>query len=398
MAKRLAIPSKEVELVVVGPFDQFKASRVQRLGLNTTIPNTTVDELGDSNHVGDVNDTPNVTLTFSAFQIGTSIFACLTGTDPNAYPAIGVDISHLGQIDAIIYVKDPDLAVYAKSAHAHKLQIQNFTFNYTVDGEANEDYTAIGSTRRWLKYDVVVDRDFAGVPKTAFTLSHGQITLNNGNQCLSVIADGEYLTENTTTPAAPGPGEYGVVGTTLKTGDSVSIGLIAIYHSNPGHAWSDVSDLGAIAVKGRDVGITIATNDIPRVQSVTINGNLNIQPVREMGNREIAGYQRQVPTVDGTITVLDTDTELISLLTYGVLGSGVEWMPGGGCAISGVSLKVELYDPCDITMPYEVLKTIYIPQLSIVGDAFTSNVNNNATQTWNWKSANALCLVFSGAM
>lgn len=46
MAKRLAIPSKELQLHIIGPFESFKASRVQRTSFGQDIPSTTVDELG----------------------------------------------------------------------------------------------------------------------------------------------------------------------------------------------------------------------------------------------------------------------------------------------------------------------------------------------------------------
>ena len=108
------------------------------------------------------------------------------------------------------------------------------------------------------------------------------------------------------------------------------------------------------AIRGKDVDVTIAANDITRVKSVSINGNLNVQSVKELGNKAIVGYQRQVPTVEGTITVLDTDTDLISLLTEGVVGSGLEWQPGEGCSDVDLELLVKLQDPCDDTSPYTV--------------------------------------------
>src|SRR5512146_931476 len=117
MAKRLAIPSKESQLVVVGAKGPFKASRIQRLSMTTDIPSTTIDELGNASHVGDSRDTPNITLTFSAMDVGVKIFQAMTGSvDP--YPAAGVDISELGEIDAIINVKSDTTADYVKAAHA----------------------------------------------------------------------------------------------------------------------------------------------------------------------------------------------------------------------------------------------------------------------------------------
>ena len=395
MAKRIAIPSKELQLTIVGPRDSFKASRVQRLSMNTDIPVESKDELGNPKHIGDSKDTPNITLTFQAFDVGIKTFAALTGRDSAAFPAGGVDISQLGEIDAIIYVKDTDVSDYVKSAHARKLQVRDFTFNYSVDGDSTEEYNAIGSERRWFKHDVVVDKFTTGT--TSFTLSQTPIQLLNGNFGLSVILDGKYLTE---VSAAPAAGQYRIVGTTLTTGDSRTAQALAVYHANPsGTNWADIADSTMpVAIRGKDVAIKISTNDVARVQSVNINGNLNTQPVKELGQRHVVGYQRQVPTVEGTISVLDTDTDLISLLTTGTVGSGIEWMPGEGCADVALSLKIELLDPCDDTATPDVIKTVYIPTISIVGDAYTSNVNNNATQNFNFRSTDAQCLVYSGAM
>jgi hypothetical protein len=395
MAKRLAIPSKEVQLKIVGPTDSFLASRVQNVSINTDVPSNDVDELGNSLHAGESKGTPNITATFSAMDVGVKVFSVLTGTDPTAYPAGGVDISSLGEADLIIYIKSSTVSDYVKSAHARRLQVRDFTFSYTVDGDSTEDYSLIGSEKRWFKNDVVVDKFTTGT--TSFNLADTPIQLKNGNYLLSVILDGEYLTE---VAAGPSTGEYSVSGTTLTTGDSRTSQVLAVYHANPaGNNWSDISDSTMpAAIQGKDVGVTIVAESIPRVQSITINGNLNVEEVREMGNRSIVGYQSQVPSVEGTITVLDTDTELIDLLLNGSISSGdTEFEIGQGCTVSGVPLTIELYDPCDTTEPYTVEKTVYIPDITVVGDAFTSNVNNNATQTWNWKSVDAQCVVYSGA-
>lgn len=394
MAKRLAVPSKELQLKIVGPRDSFAASRVQSLTLTSTQPSETKDELGNRLHVGEVKDTPEITLTFSAFDVGIKIFAALTGTDPASYPGAGVDISALTEVDAILYVKDDSANDYVKSISGRRLQIRDFTFNYSVDGDSTEDYTAIGSERRYLKYDVVVDKFTTGT--TSFTLSQTPIQLKNGSYGITVTLDGNYLTEVT---GAPATGEYRIVGTTLTTGDTRTAQVLAVYHANPaGNNWSDISDASLpVAIKGRDVDVSISANDVLRVQSVTINGNMNTTPVKELGNRNVVGYQTQVPTVEGTITVLDTDTDLISLLTYGVVGSGIEWQPGEGCVASGLSLKIQLMDPCDTDTPFNVVKTVVVPSITVVGDSYTSNVNSNASVTYNWKSLDSQCLIYSGS-
>jgi hypothetical protein len=394
MAERLAVPSKEAQLVVVGPRDSFKASRIQRVSLNTEQQIDTKDELGSRQHVGNVKDTPNITLSFSAFDVGIKIFAAMTGTDPNAYPALGVDIQSLSEIDAIIQVKDDVVEDYVKTIHGRKLQVRDFTFNYAVDGDSTEEYTAIGSSRRYLKYDVIVDKFTVGT--TSFTLTQTPIQLKNGNKALSVVLDGEYLTE---VSGAPATGQYRIVGTTLTTGDSRTAQTLVVYHANPaGTNWTDVSDaLLPVSIRGKDVKITIAANAISRVQSVTINGNLNVTPVKELGNRDVVGYQKQVPTVEGTITVLDTDTDLISLFSEGTVGSGIEWQPGDSqCNTTPLELLIKLVDPCDEGASPVVLKTVRLPEITITSDAYTVNVNENAQIAFNYRSEDAQVLIYSG--
>ncbi|HAQ02390.1 TPA: hypothetical protein DCQ22_00640 [Candidatus Nomurabacteria bacterium] len=400
MAKRLAVPSKELQLFVIGPLGSFKASRVQKTSFGQDIPSTTVDELGNSLHVGESKDTPNVTLSFSAFDVGIKVFSALTGTDSASYPGGGVDIAELGEVDAAYFVKDPDTAVFAKSGHGRRLQVRDFSFSYTVDGESTEDYTLIGSEKRWFKYDVVAEEPAgSGV---SFTLTETPIQLRNGNYVLSIIADGNYLTEVT---GAPDEGEYLANGVgnktiTLNAADTVVSQLIAVYHSDASTAWADVGDASMpSAIKGKDAVVSILANDIPRVQSVTINGNMQVQGVKQMGSRDIVGYQRQVPTIEGSITVLDTDTDLISLLTYGTIGSGVEWQPGEGCDATPVALIIELQDPCDTTTaPYTILKSIEIPSITIVGDSYSVNTGGNASSVFNFKSTTGSLIIYSGAI
>jgi hypothetical protein len=399
MTNRLAVPSKELQLYLVGPSASFKASRIQRASLGADIPSTMVDELGSASHVGVSKDTPNVTVSFSAFDTGIKIFSVLTGTNPSSYPGAGVDISSLSAIDAIFYVKSSTANTMIKCAHARRLQIRDFSYSYSVDGEATEDYTAIGSERRWFMNNVIVDSFTTG---TTFTLTQTPIQLKNGNYALSVIVDGSYLTEVSTAPVA-GAGTYrlnGVNNKTLTLGDAAVTSVLVVYQTAASLAWADVSDAaaGPAAVKGKDINVKISANQISRVQSVTLNGSLNVQPVNEMGNKaKIAGYQRQVPTIDGTLTVLDKDTDLISLLTYGVIGSGIEWQPGEGCTNVPLTLTVEITDPCVTTVPYTVLKTIYLSSILPTGDTYSINVNGNASTAFNFKSLDAHCYVYSGA-
>ena len=396
MAKRLAIPSAEVKLRIVGTFNYLDVPRVQRVTLSSDIPTTDVFELGNNTLAGTATDIPNITVAFSAFDVGVRVFSVLTGVSETAWVlGVGVNIDQLSEVDAVLYIKDATTSDFVKSAHARRMQVRDFSFSYSVDGESTEDYTLIGSARRWFKNDVMVDRFTTG--GTTHTLTETPLVLKNGDYTLSVILDGVYLdTETVGAPTAAG--EYSVnAGTKVVTTFTACVNkIIVVYHAHKaGTNWTYINDPNhPAAIRGKDVEITIAAADIPRVQSVTINGNLNVQPVREMSNDEIVGYQRQTPTVDGTITVLDTDTELLDLLINGSASADTEFEIGITCTPSGVPLKIELQDPCTDT----VLKTVYIPEIVLTGDSWASNVNQNATYTLNWKSNTAECVIFSGSM
>lgn len=394
MVRRVAIPSKHVQLKLVGERDSLVLPRIQRLSLTADRPSTDIDELGNRLHAGTVEDIPNVTATFQSMDVGIKLFSVLTGTDYTAYPASGVSISEIGEVDLIAAIKDSTVEDYVKFAHARKCTVRDFSFNYSVDGESTEEYTIIGTQKRWFKNDVVVDKFTSG--NTSFELNETPVTLKNGNECITVILDGVYLEE---VAAGPATGEYAVSGTTLTTSDTRSDQLLAIYQAVPsGTNWSDVDDdtLPA-AVRGMDVPVVLLANGIDRVQSVTLNGTFNPETVREMGNRDVVGYQLQVPSVTGTITVLDTDIELVALFTTGLINPADTEFQASEYTASGITLDIKLQDPSDKTVPFAILKTVFVPSIIVTSDGFTSNVNANAQQTFDIKSEDGDVQIFEGA-
>jgi len=394
MATRIAIPFSEIRLRVVGPKDSFSATRIQRLDVPTTLPSTTVDELGNNQHAGVVTDIPDVTATFAAMDVSHKLYSYLTGTDPAAFPASGVDVNTMDYLDIIADVKDKSLSDFIKSMHVKRARVTGFTFTYSVDGESTEEYTCGASMKRWFKNDIVVDQ-YDGPDAGPLTLTETPITLKNGDELLSFIVNGVYWDED----ATPSGEEYSVTGTSVTLGQSLAAGesAQAVYHANPaGTNWAYVSDATIpAAVRGKDVPVKIDVNEIERVQSVTIRGTFPATRVTEMGNDEVVGYTTQVPVITGDITVLDTDTELIGLLVTGELNpSDTEF--GVTEFENDLSLEVKILDPADETNA-TVLKTVYIPQMTITSEGHTSAVGGNVTQTYGWESTTAQCIIYSGA-
>lgn len=398
MVKRLSIPSKHVELEIVGAHDSFLASRIQRVNGTAEQAVNTIDELGNPQHAGTSKDVPNVTLTFQAMDVGVKVAGALAGVNVSGWAVgSGINLSTAldRSVDAIIRVRNQDVAQYVKAAHFRRCIIQSFTFNYSVDGDSTEEYTAVGSTKRWFSNDVIVDR-LVGDGGTSYTLSESPEQLKNGDYAMSVIVDGVYFEEVASADEAK---EYDISGTTLTLGAAASVGsiIMVVYQSaTTGDAWTDISDATIpAAIRGKDVDVLISANEQSRVQSLSINCNFNPQPVREMGNRQIVGYTNQVPEVTGTITVLDTDTDLLALLS-GSETTDTEF-PMGQCAASGVALEVKLVDPEDCSEPFTVKKTVYLPEVSMTSEAFTSTVNENAQQSIDWRSDDGSIWIYNGA-
>lgn len=397
--RRISIPYRDMALKVVGPLGDYLAARIQRLDMPVNIPSTDIDELGNPEHAGVTTDIAEVTATFQAMDVSLKLFAALTGTDVAAFPGAGVDINELGEVDLVGVVQSATIADYVKSVHLRKCQVTGFTFTYSVDAESTEEYTVSGSEKTWFANDVIIEHWAAAIGSPQ-TLTHTPIVRKNGNYCISVILDGDYLDE---TAAAPATGQYRcTAGGVLSFADVVATQLVAVYHANPaGNNWLNVNDQTIpAAIRGKNVPVEIAANGIARVQSVTIRGTFPNEMIKEMGNTVVVGTIIQVPQVTGDITVLDTDTELISLFTTGVTtASGVtEWRSCEFTA-SGVSLEIQIQDPADgcADVAPTILKTVYIPAVTITSEGHTTNVGGNANQTFGFKSTDGTCVLYSGA-
>jgi len=389
MTKRIAVPYKDVELRIVGPRADFYAHRVQRLDFPVTLPNTTINELGNDQHAGIITDIPEVTATFQAFDVSHRIFSILVGSGYATYPVDGVDVSKLSNVDLIGYVRNADLATMLKCIHVKKMRITDFTYTYTVDGESTEEYSCAGSEKRYFSNDVIVDSGslVAGVGDLSLTPS----LLKNGEYLMSCIVDGTWKDND----------EFAVVPATKKV--TVSGGttedFLFVYHTLSGElAFDRISDATVpAAIRGKNIPVTIALNTMYRVQSVTIRGTFPNTKVVEMGNTSVVGYVVDPPDISGDITVLDTDNEIVALLTTGAITDADGYGEFGvdEYETETLALTVQLQDPAAVTT---IKKTVRIPYMRITSDGTTSNVGGQLTQTFSFMSNDAQCVVYSGAV
>jgi len=337
-------------------------------------------------------------------DVSTKLFGAMVGvTDAAWTTGTYHDVSEIKEVDLIGVIKDATAEDIAKTVIARKAKVNGFTYTYSVDGDATEEYTLQSTDKRWFKYDVVVDK-FPG--KTSqpytYTLSQTPITLKNGNRLVAVKINGEYQTEVASSPTA---GQYSVSGTTLTLGQSQAAGdsVVAVYHANvAGNNWADITDNTIpAAIRGKNIPVKIAANAIERVQSVTIRGTFPTTAVREMGNTEVVGYITAPTTVEGDISVLDTDLELMALFTTGSTNPADVEFRACEFTASGISLEINIYDPTtDCNLPLAsgtILKTLYIPSLTITSEGHSTSVGGNATQTFGFRSTTGELRIYKGA-
>lgn len=387
MTKRVAVPYKHTKLRIVGPSGNFFAHRVQRLDIPVNLPSTTINELGNSQHAGIITDVPEVTATFQAFDVSHKIFSYMTGNDPSSYPAEGVDVSDLNYCDLIAYVKEADVNEHLKCIHAKYMRVTDFTLTYSVDAESTEEYSLAGSTKKYFANDVVVDS--GSLVAGELSLTYAPKELKSGDKLISMIVDGEWLDEGD---------DYSVAGQTVTVSGGTTEYALAVYHTQSGVlTWSDISDATVpIAIRGKNIPVEIGANHMYRVQSVTIRGTFPNTKIMEMGNVDVVGYIADPPDITGDITVMDTDNEIVSLLTTGSINDADGYGEFGVSEYEERTLQLDVIikDPSDNVT---ILKTVRIPNMRITSDGTTSNVGGQLTYTFSFTSDDAQCVVFSGA-
>jgi len=91
---------------------------------------------------------------------------------------------------------------------------------------------------------------------------------------------------------------------------------------------------------------------------------------------------------------------LVALFATGSLAPADTEFRGCEFTASGISLLVEILNPslaCNTpSASGVVLKTVYIPQVTITSDGHSTNVGGNATQTFAFRSTTGACIVYSG--
>lgn len=393
MVKRARVHSRDVQLQVATPKAKFAAARVQRLDFPWSANVQNIDELGRKLRVGTTTDIPEVTVTFEAFDVSHNIFAYLTGYTPGTFPASGVSITELKNVDLIGQIRDTSSTNIVNAIYVKRGIVTGIDASFGVRDNSTVSYTVGSNSKKELRQPVYYESFTASGSQTIFGLSRTPTYLTrtsgyilNAYQTTATTNGGAYLTPGT---------DFTITGSTitLTTGAAANDTLWFTYSSAVTNQTFDaLDDVAPAAIQGKYVPVTISVSNIQRVQSASIRASMQSETILEMGGLgQPVGYEIGIPDVTGDLSVLKTDNDLLALLE-GVDTTTVE--NDLEFAKTTLPLKIQLKDPRD---PSKVIQTYYVPSITISSEGDDSSVNQSMNETFSWSSTTGELFVASGA-
>lgn len=394
MAKRARVHSRDVQLQVATPKAKFAAARVQRLDFPWSSNVQNIDELGRKLRVGTTTDIPDVNVTFEAFDVSHNIFAYLTGYTPATFPASGVSITELKNIDLIGQIRDTSSTNIVNAIYVKRGIVTGMDATFGVRDNSSVSYTVGSNSKKELRQPVFYEVFTASGTQATFTLARTPTYLTrtsgyilNGYMTTASTNGGAYLTAGTDFTAT---GNTTITLTTPATAGDI---YWFTYCSNVANQTFDaLDDTAPAAIQGKYVPVTISVNNIQRVQSASIRASMQSETILEMGGLgQPVGYEIGIPDVTGDLSVLKTDNDLLAILE-GVANTTVE--NDMEYALTTLPLKIQLKDPRN---PARVVLTYYVPSITVSSEGDDSSVNQSMNETFSWSSTTGELFVASGA-
>jgi hypothetical protein len=405
---RVSIPFKETGLDAITFAGRTRLGRVQRADINMNIPTTTVQELGSDKQVGKIFDLPEVSVTVSAIDVGARTAFILAGEDwATAASGSYVEAQDITYACLVETFKSQTTDDIARSLYVPGAKLSRLSFNYSVNGDATEEYTFDATDRRWLKYDVAVT---SGVTSASgvITLSPAARLLKNGNYYLSAFASGTgYLTAESFSSSTTNNVTFDT--TVVAPGTPV----LVTYHADLSNQWDYTYEYPNVApgytpapdqpigVRGWGIEVYLVksgqTNEkMYRGQTVTLQAQFPQTRINELGNQEAVGYTQGIPEVTGTFEALQHDFRLLEIMSGDDDSSDDNWEPDDlGSGDWGLEVRLWRRNADRINTQPE--KTIYIPKLDITQENNGAQVGQDSRVTYNISSRDGKIYMFKGS-
>jgi len=408
MANRVSINYRETAIDAISFAGRYRLGRVQRGDVGANLPNTPVRELGNDKLVGRIFDLPEVTATVNAFDVGARTAFVLAGVDWASVPSgTRIEAQDINYVCLAQTFKGAGSSTdIARTLYVPGAKLERFSYNYSVGGDATEEYSFSAVDRRWLKYDVAVA---SGVISSSgiMTFSPAARVLRDGTYILSVFASGlGYIThENILAEGA----------TSLQldvTAVPASTPILITYHSDLSNQWEYTYNFPHVApdytpppdqpvgVRGWGVEVYLVQSGqsnqrVYRAQTCTIQGQYPNTKIQELGNEQIVGYIDDIPDITGTLDIIQSDFRVQEILSDDLSGTLDNWDPNL-LGIGDWGLLVKVYRR-GANRANDPEKTLWLPQLDITQEQNQAQVQQDSRVTFNFSSRTNQCYIYKGS-
>lgn len=405
---RITYSFKETGIDAISVAGRTRLGRVQSSDIGANLPNTPIQELGSNKLVGRIFDIPEITVSISSIDVGPRTSFFLAGKDWASAP--DGEMIELQDIDYVCLAQtfkgEGASEDIARTLYVPGAKLDSLSMNYSVGGDATEDFSFQATATRWLKYDVALAQGTLSASGTLdFPLAPRM--LKNGKYHLSAFASGVgYLPDEAVTASTAAGVQF--ASTAVAPGTHV----VVTYHTDLADQWDYTWEYANIAVDAnpppdqpvgiRGWGVEVylvqsgqADQRVFRGQSCTIQAQLATTRVQELGSENVVGYSDGIPEVTGTLEIMQHDFRLHEILSGDLDGTQDNFDPNElGTEPWGLLVKVWRRGADRMVDVPE--KTVYVPAIEITQESNRSQVGQDAMQTFNWSSRSGELFIYKG--
>lgn len=393
---RISIPYMYEAVDVINQLGVNRLARVQRFEVNANFPNTPVNELGSDRRVGRIFDIPEVTVNLSSMDVGARTAFLLAGVDYTIAPSgtrVGVnDFNYVCLAQKFKAQAGNDVV---RTLVVPGAKVESIALNYTVNGDATEDFTFNGTTRHYLRYDAVL---VSGVVTGGQITMSGARQLRSGAYFLCLFTNNGYLPNSAATASTA----TSITFDPAQVQDGTQV--YALIHRDEVDQWRYTYELTPptlpVGVRGWGIEIYLVQSGqsnqrVFRAQSCTVNVAYNSQPVNELGNEERVGYSQTLPDVTGTLEILKHDFRLLELLSGDNTSTRDHW-PTADLSGGGWGIEIRMYRRgADRSLGPE--KTIWIPEIEVTAENNSARTEQDSMYSFDWSSKTSEVYFYKGA-
>lgn len=357
--------------------------RLQSVNPNLTIPSEKIYELGSSQTVADVRDSPELSIDVESFEVTTEFEALLLGLDPDAVN----DGDELDLLDAKPYdIISPwttsltDTTIASGLAYPY-LQLESATYRFGVGQNSTEAFTLRGDSIYYIPGSPYFQA-FPAAGTGPYTLAHTSIeTVESGDSifayCVTLcLSDGTYR-------RLVFGEDYTNTSTVITLAVSAPVG--SYLHVVYGSATADDYPVGdhqgvsvkPAAVKGKNIDLYVsdgaATPQMVKwlgVQTAEFTWRLGLEAVRELGNEHVVEQTYDVPELSGTFSMKPASISYLRDRLAQITGVATNKTIN---ALSSVPLDVEVRISHPTTG--DVLKTFLIDEARFIPPSLAAQAN-----------------------